>query len=469
TVQQYEHETGLVGVDPEGSYFPRTVLRRPKESPLEADYQAGQPPQRFDITKLPDSAVVDTAVPHPLGTTIQLTSPQPFTATYLSFAFPGWQALVDGTAVPITPSIPDGLITFPVPAGSHTIEVQWRSTPLRSALTAVSLLCFMSTILLAIFAKRLSVFGNQPLSAPANCLPFTDYRLLITLAISMFALTFVIGRTNNPLHHPASPSVSTTAVLQGGELRLNGFNLLANEVESGGTFDVDLAWTAVDIPRRNYQSNLWLAGPDGLLWSDKETFRPRLYEDAPPVIFWQPGQWGWDSREVQVLPGTPPGTYDLVLTFFDRETLQPVTLLDEAGQVVGPTAVLGQIDITTPSEQPTFDPQTPLSAPIDSAGWTLLGTNQDRDEAAPGDPFLLTLFWERGMNPSDSFHLALQDEMGSIVHEWELPFMTTAVPAPALPNHSRIRSQHLLRIPVELEDGRYQWVVENDPCRRIDG
>ncbi|MBX3055129.1 MAG: hypothetical protein KF770_01535 [Anaerolineae bacterium] len=464
TVHQYEHETGLVGVDPEGSYFPRSVLQRPTSSPLEADYQAGQTPQRFDITSLPDEVELGEIVSHPRGVTVQLTSPRPFTATYLSFAFPGWQAAVDGTAVPITPSQPDGLITFPVPAGSHTIEVTWGSTPLRSALTAVSFLAFMSTILLAIFGKRLSVFGNRSVLHSPDCLPITDYRLLITFALLTLALTLLISRSHNPLHRPASPPVTATAtaVLQGGELRLEGFNLSANTVASGGTFDVDMAWTALDYPRAQYQTNVWLAGEDGLLWSEKETFRPRLYEDAPPTLFWQSGQWAWDSREVQVLPGTPPGVYDLVLTLFDRDTLQPVTLVDMAGQVVGPTAVLGQIEVTPASTNPAFVPQYPLTAAIPGVGWTLLGYNQDRDEAAPGDPFLLTLFWERSAAPADSFSLTLHDEAGQTVQQWQLPFTPTAVPALTLPTHSRIRSQHLLRLPVDLADGRYQWRIEND-------
>ncbi len=461
-VHHYEHETGLVGVDPEGSYFPRTVQKRPQDSPLEADYQAGQTPQRFSFSSLPEGAKVDEMAYHTLGVTLQLTSPQPFTATYLSFAFPGWQAMVDGTAVPITPSSPDGLITFPVPAGSHTISVQWGSTPLRTALTAVSLLALLATLLLVIAGNRLSLFSRRPLPAPANCLPFTDYYLLLLLALFLLALPWLIGRTPNPLRRPAPPLVWATAVLQGGELRLDGFNLSTTEIESGQPFDVDMAWTAVDHPRAAYQTNLWLAGPDGLLWSEKETFRPRLYEDAPSTLFWQPGQWAWDSREVQTLPGTPPGVYDLVLTLFNRDTLQPVTLTDAAGQVLGPTAVIGQIEVVPTDDQPAFAPQFPLAAAIGSVGWTLLGYNQDRGEAAPGDPFLLTLFWEREDAPADTFRLTLQDEGGQTVHEWELPIVATAVPALTLPNHSRIRSQHLLRLPVDLTDGRYQWRIEND-------
>jgi hypothetical protein len=34
------------------------------------------------------------------------------------------------------------------------------------------------------------------------------------------------------------------------------------------------------------------------------------------------------------------------------------------------------------------------------------------------------------------------------------------VPALTLPNHSQIRSQHLLRLPVDLADGRYRFTIE---------
>lgn len=119
TVHQYEHETGLVGVDPEGSYFPHTVQQRPSASPLEADYAAGRPPQRFDMATLPEGGQLHTAVYEPLAATVQLTSPQPFTATYQAFAFPGWHVQIDGQRVPTSPSVPDGLLTFAVPAGDR--------------------------------------------------------------------------------------------------------------------------------------------------------------------------------------------------------------------------------------------------------------------------------------------------------------------------------------------------------------
>ncbi|MCA9936348.1 MAG: glycosyltransferase family 39 protein, partial [Anaerolineales bacterium] len=108
TVHRYESETGMVGVDPLGSYFPRTVGTRPSTSPLLADYEAEQTPQRFDTAVLPPQTAVQSITYTKLGATIHLTAPEAFTAQYLTFAFPGWVAEVDGTAVPITPSDPEG-------------------------------------------------------------------------------------------------------------------------------------------------------------------------------------------------------------------------------------------------------------------------------------------------------------------------------------------------------------------------
>jgi hypothetical protein len=103
TVHQYERETGLVGVDPEGSYFPRTVAQRPSSSPLEANYQANETPQRLDTAVFPPGTTIETVEYDKRGVTAVITSPEPFTARYLSFDFPGWVALVDGQLVPIRP------------------------------------------------------------------------------------------------------------------------------------------------------------------------------------------------------------------------------------------------------------------------------------------------------------------------------------------------------------------------------
>jgi hypothetical protein len=132
-VHTYEHVTGLVGVDPEGSYFPRTVRQRPQGSVLERDYEIGRLPQRFDLAALPEGATVHAAVYRPLSAVIELTTPTPFTARYLSFDFPGWVVEIDGEPVPITPGDPDGLITFLVPVGKQANAIATRRPARRTA------------------------------------------------------------------------------------------------------------------------------------------------------------------------------------------------------------------------------------------------------------------------------------------------------------------------------------------------
>ncbi len=456
-VHQYEHETGLVGVDPEGSYFPRTVLQRPISSPLEADYQAANlPPRRFDESVLPAGATVSSISYQNNATTLTLTTPTPFTARYLTFAFPGWQAEVDGTAVPITSGDPDGLITFPIPAGTHHITIRWGSTPLRTALSLVSVTALVTVLGVAAWLRRRTILKQPVATSPTRPLVAG---LGLALAL-LLGKTWVVDRLDTPLRRVSPPPVAQTAVLQGNELRLEGYTLSQTTVEAGNTFDIHLAWTAVSPPSADYQSNVWLVGPEGLTWSNKGTQRPRLYEDAGRTQFWLPGQWAWDSREVLVLSGTPPGVYDIVLTLFDLATLQPLTLHGADGAVVGPTAVIGHITVT-PDTDPQLNPQYPLQNDIATLGTRLLGYNLDRSEAVPGDVVLVTLFWEKMAQPTpETFTLLLLVNGRSIAHTWELPItrpdITTWQPG------QQIRGQYLLRLPAGLESGDYQFALEGN-------
>ncbi len=459
-VHGYESVTGLVGVDPEGSYFPRTVQKRPQGSPLETDYQQGKTPQRFDRSVLPEGATAEVAY-QGLGATVALNSPEPFTARYLSFFFPGWAAAVDGQAVTITPSDPEGLITFPVPEGEHTVTVSWQSTPLRSALTFLSILALAGVILLFFYSRSQEAANKRP-----SNFSVIDRSLLIGLiliAVGLLAFKFLlVDKELTPLRQPGKPTAAAPAAIQAGDLQFAGHTLSKESVTAASTFDIDLAWESIAPTLRTYQSNVWLADGQGVLWSDKETQRPRLYEDGPATWEREPGQWAWDSREVLVLPGTPPGQYDVVMTLFDRDTLQPVTLVDEMGKVIGPTAVIGQMNVTTPGEPPSFRPQYPLATPLEDFGLTLLGFNQDRQEAAPGDLVLLTLFWERTGGPlAENSELQLLDANGAVRQSWQLPLISGDFEESSWEPGQRLRAQHLLRLPAGLDSGNYQFLLQD--------
>jgi hypothetical protein len=135
----YERATGHIGVDPLGAYLPVTVVERPSGSPLEAQYAANEPIKRFDRAALPAGAHIGGETYGPNRAEVLVDSPAPFRATYLSFDFPGWRAAIDGRPAAIVPSDPNGLITFEVPAGPHTISVAFEDTPVRTLANVLSL------------------------------------------------------------------------------------------------------------------------------------------------------------------------------------------------------------------------------------------------------------------------------------------------------------------------------------------
>ena len=470
TVHNYERVTGLVGVDPEGSYFPRTVGERPSGSPLEADYAAGRTPQRFDATALPPGAELRDVVYDRFGVTLTVDSPAPFTARYMSFAFPGWSARVDGEDVNITPEAPSGLITFEVPAGSHEIEVRWGATPLRLALVGLSILSAAGVAAVALGARRRTRTTDHQQRISSWHAGRNELVLLLLLSVGLIGLKAFADRSETALRRTAGPPVEFASTLRGGELALNGFNLSRQTVPAGETFDVDLAWTAVAPPQVDYQSEISLVGPDGLAWSRKGTERPRVYEDAAPTRLWAAGEWGWDSREVQTLSGTPPGVYDIVVTLFDKATLAPATLTDTiGGQAAGPTAVIGQIEIVNPERPPDLEAQYPVEHDFPAMGLRLRGYNQDRTEAAPGDSVLMTFFWEC-TDPALCEHIVLRlvDETGAGIDEWQLPAIREGVAGDEWPADGYLRGQHLVQLPADLSSGRYQFYLSELPLSTID-
>jgi len=113
-----------------------------------------------------------------------------------------------------------------------------------------------------------------------------------------------------------------------------------------------------------------------------------------------------------------------------------------------------------PATPPTFAPQQPLDTAVGS-GLQLLGYNQDRDTAAPGDSVLLTLFWQKaGTTVPSTLALQLVDEEETAVNEWQIPLSRADFDLAQWQNGQRLRGQHFLRLPAGLASGRYHFVLE---------
>ncbi len=56
-----------------------------------------------------------------------------------------------------------------------------------------------------------------------------------------------------------------------------------------------------------------------------------------------PGHYAYDPHLVTLLPGAPPGDYDVVVRLFVKDTLGLDSVLGPDGEPLGPDLVLGSI------------------------------------------------------------------------------------------------------------------------------
>jgi hypothetical protein len=73
------------------------------------------------------------------------------------FDYPGWTVLIDDREVEASPASVSGEITFNVPAGIHSVQVELRPTPIRRwsfYLSLATAVLMISIMMLALVAAR---------------------------------------------------------------------------------------------------------------------------------------------------------------------------------------------------------------------------------------------------------------------------------------------------------------------------
>lgn len=124
----------------------------PADSPLVAQYWAGQPLQKAAILRGEGQA--QTLRVGGASVTAQVNARTPVTVLFYTYDFPGWRATVDGRPVPHRTEPPYGLIALEVPAGQHVVAIRHGTTPVRTAGTLISGLSLAATAALALRGRR---------------------------------------------------------------------------------------------------------------------------------------------------------------------------------------------------------------------------------------------------------------------------------------------------------------------------
>ncbi|MFN8373221.1 MAG: 6-pyruvoyl-tetrahydropterin synthase-related protein [Anaerolineae bacterium] len=328
-----------LGTTAYNEFLPTTVyVLPPANQRLVNELMQGYPIDPAQRDSLPAGVSLDLLDHHPERSVWQVNAPEAFTLEALIFDFPGWQAQVDGQIVPITPSDQYGLITFPVPAGEHTVTLSLGSTPVRNLAVAVSVGALLAATAFVVYRYR------KPLAQPSGETISVDFgwRWVGAVAIVQAVLTVLLLREGTAwLHSPvgeAQPAQYQQQYQLGDQMRLLGYDLSSAEVSPGDQLQVILYWYAARPPAYNYSSFVHISnGGPPLAQLDKA-----LVTDRPSAAWVSDGY----LRDVYLisLPETmPPGEYQILVGVYTCETLPA----GECGngdrlQVIGPDgAVLG--------------------------------------------------------------------------------------------------------------------------------
>jgi 4-amino-4-deoxy-L-arabinose transferase-like glycosyltransferase len=240
-------------------------------------------------------------------------------------------------------------------------------------------------------------------------------------------------------------------------------------VAPGGAVTVRSAWQApaasparlvASIRLRDDAGREWALGDDALHASATSGTRVRT-TDA-----WSPGELVADRTSLVVPPGTPPGSYTLVLGVYRQADLVRLDALDASGQPLGQSIVLGRVTVTPGPATPPGAIGRTLDRRLDDAragSLRLLGRGKvPTGTIEAGTTFPLDLWWQTsGPVPDVAARVTLDDAtVGALAAD-----ATDALGIPGAGTSTWPRGgiavRQLLRVPVRADaaSGTYRLGV----------
>jgi hypothetical protein len=454
-------EVGMVGsIGTYAEYLPDSVKEVPESSPMFGDYVHGNPVVRWDQARLPGGARTLDILDDGLYARWEVDTPEAFGALYQAFFFPGWQATVDGQPVPIQVADPHGLIEVPVPAGRHTVEVHFGSTPERIAATVVSLAALALTLYLVARPGRdagpaRSVQALAPgawIAASAAGVVLLLLRIGLVDRLDWWPRTYLFdGQTVRGLAHPTDVAWTSGA-------RLLGYELSTRPGSRGGDLDFELYW-ATDTGIA-FRSLVRLVDEQGVAWSDWDKVVDFPGFIGPPAT----SMWGADRYtsfpyRIVVPPGTPPGTYYLSVAVIDPNTRQPAYVVrGEPLNAERTEAVVGQVEV---KRQRVRRGQIGAYADDEPATFAeellLLGCERTHSRATVGERVkLYPLWWSDAPPKGATLTLQLVNDQGEAIYS-ETFSLGTRIPADQWDGPELVRDRYDVLIPPDISPGQYAW------------
>ena len=335
-------------------YLPKSVFVEPAANArLMADYADGYPINKAHLEMLPAGVTVTPVNHTPQEDIWAVNAPGDFTFEVLTYYWLGWAAEVDGHSVPITPSDQNGLITLPVPAGTHTVRVYLGSTTARDAGNAISLLSVVALVTIAVGIQRQL---NRRDAESAEEIPRRENKpLLIGLGIgAVVALVFLVVYMREGsawVESPVGQAVLAQHKLDyrlGEQIRLIGYDLNGDSFRADDRVELKVYWfTTAPIPY-GYSSFVHIStGGPPLAQADK------LNPADIPTKIWPSTGYLHDDYVIDLPADMPAGEYQLLIGLYTCETKPAgdcgngdrLNVTDANGQAVGDAVRLAMISV----------------------------------------------------------------------------------------------------------------------------
>ena len=268
-----------------------------------------------------------------------------------------------------------------------------------------------------------------------------------------------------PMIADALPQEASPLALDfGGEVHLLGVHSIDESVTAGHPLRLSLYWSAARALSQEYRFALSLTDEAGYTWASLD-YVP--YDGTYPPTRWPSDRIVRDDIDIELPPGTPPGSYSLHVSVYPADGSGPSLPVREpdSGRLMGLIVPVAEVAVARP-DQPPLDAEVTIAHRSRQryGDLTLLGHDYLGGTYEPGEVVYLDLYWRALRAPRQdlTFSLQLVDKSG------EVRATHSIAPADGYPT-SRWRQGELVqgkrrfRLPLDLPEGEYAlWLAPGD-------
>ena len=350
-VMAIERQGRWLGTTSTADFVPRTVeiLPQPNEAMIDEFIGGGQL-DRVNRATLPQGTTVDAEEITPLHTRYQVSSDDGFRLRLFLFAFPGWQAHIDGREIETELGRPEGFLVVPVPQGEHTVDVAFGETAERRVAWLITAVAVVASGGLALLLARQEPTGTRLLvqreAYGRHRHTCSDGRLRPALVVGALFLAIFIGAQWAGLFHyqsrgwKAIPAQHGVFADFGGQMALIGYDA-PEQADRGETVEITLYWKAERDMDVNFQVFIHLLDAAGMPPAQSDKLNPGDF----PTGRWPTDKYVRDVHRLRLPPTLAPGKYVLSTGMWVQSEGRRLALLDSEEQPIGDNLQFAELEV----------------------------------------------------------------------------------------------------------------------------